>query len=182
MTAALRLTFDDGPDPVWTPRILDTLRAARMRATFYVIAPRAAANAALVRRARGEGHAVELHCHDHVRHSDIGVGAGRADTRRALNALSALGVRSRRWRTPWGVHGPWTAEIAREHELELCGWDVDTHDWRGDGAEGMLAAIGPQLRDDAVVLLHDGLGPGARRDGCEQTLRLVQMLAAEASP
>ncbi len=180
MPAALRLTFDDGPDPVWTPRILDALRAARMRATFFVIAPRAQANPGLVRRARAEGHAVELHCHEHVRHTELGEGQGRADTRRALKALAAIGVHPRRWRTPWGVHAPWTAGIAREHELELCGWDVDTHDWRGDSAEAMLAGIGPLLRDDAVVLLHDGLGPGARRDGCAETLRLVELLGSES--
>jgi hypothetical protein len=43
----------------------------------------------------------------------------------------------------------------------------------------MLAGIGPQLREDSVVLLHDGIGPGARRAGCEETLRLVELLAAE---
>ncbi|MGZ4277977.1 MAG: polysaccharide deacetylase family protein [Solirubrobacteraceae bacterium] len=181
MIAPLHLTFDDGPDPVWTPRILDALRAARLRATFFVIAPRAAAHAAIVRRARREGHAVELHCHEHVRHTELDPAEGRTDTRRALTALAALGVRPRRWRTPWGVHAPWTAEVAREHDLELCGWDVDTHDWRGDSAEAMLAAIGSELHQDAVVLLHDGIGPGARRDGCAETLRLVEILGAEAA-
>jgi peptidoglycan/xylan/chitin deacetylase (PgdA/CDA1 family) len=175
-----QLTFDDGPDPVWTPRILDALRAGGLGATFYVIAPRAAQHTALVRRARAEGHAVELHCHDHVRHTELGAGEGRADTRRALAALARLDVRPRRWRTPWGVQAPWTAEVAREHELTLSGWDLDTHDWRGDTAEQMLAAIGPGLREDAVVLCHDGLGPGALRDGCAETVRLVELLAAEA--
>lgn len=181
MTIRARLTFDDGPDPLWTPRILDVLRAGGMRATFFVIAPRAAAHKGVVRRARAEGHAVELHCHDHVRHTDIDAGEGRADTRRALDVLGELGVRPRRWRTPWGVHAPWTAAVAREHDLELCGWDLDSHDWRGDSAEAMLAGIGPGLHDDAVVLLHDGVGPGARRDGCAETLRLVALLAAESA-
>lgn len=176
--ARLALTFDDGPDPVWTPRILDALRAAGRQATFFVIAARAAAHPAIVRRAQAEGHAVELHCDDHVRHTDLDAPAARADTERALRTLRGLGVAPARWRTPWGVVAPWTAAIAAEHGLELCGWDVDTHDWRGDSAEEMLAATGPQLRDGAVVLLHDGLGPGARRDGCGETLRFVERVAA----
>jgi peptidoglycan/xylan/chitin deacetylase (PgdA/CDA1 family) len=177
----LQLTFDDGPDPVWTPRILDALRALGRRATFFVIATRAAAQPALVRRARAEGHAVQLHCDEHVRHTELSAAAGRADTIRALDRLEALDVVPDRWRTPWGVHAPWTETVAREHGLALCGWDVDTHDWRGDSAETMLAATGPELRGEAVVLLHDGLGPGARRSGCEETLRFVQLLGAEAS-
>jgi peptidoglycan/xylan/chitin deacetylase (PgdA/CDA1 family) len=175
----LRLTFDDGPDPVWTPRILDALHAASLRATFFVIAKRAAAHSAIVRRACAEGHAVELHCDTHIRHTELSPREGRADTRRALARLAALDVRPARWRTPWGVQAAWTADVAREHGLELCHWDVDTHDWRGDSAESMLAATGPSLRDDAVVLLHDGLGPGARREGCDETLRYVRLLAEE---
>lgn len=177
----LRLTFDDGPDPVWTPRILDALHAARLHATFFVIAPRAQTHPSLVRRARAEGHDVQLHCDAHVRHTDLSATEGRADTGRALERLSALDITPDRWRTPWGVRAPWTEAVAHEHGLELCGWDVDTHDWRGDSAEAMLAATGPVLREDAVVLLHDGLGPGALRSGCVETLRFVQLLGAEVT-
>ena len=79
-----------------------------------------------------------------------------------------------------GRAASWTAAIAASHELELCGWDVDTHDWRGDGAEAMLASVGPDLHAGAVVLLHDGLGPGALRQGCEETVRFTRMMAAES--
>jgi len=174
------LTFDDGPDPVWTPAILAALSGGSLRATFFVIAPRAAAHPQVVAAIRAAGHAVELHCDEHVRHTEADRVAIEADTRRAIARLARLGIRPRRWRTPWGVQAPWTEEIAAEHELELYGWDVDSHDWRGDGAEQMLAAVGPELHAGAVVLLHDGLGPGARRRGCEETVRFTRMIAAEA--
>ena len=176
MTAAIQLTFDDGPDPVWTPRVLDALARRGLPATFFVIAPLAAAHPALIRRQRAEGHRVELHCHDHVRHTDLDPDTGREDARRGLALLDGLGVAPGRWRTPWGVTAPWTADVAREYGLELCGWDVDTHDWRGDSAEQMLAT--PGLDDGGIVLLHDGLGPGARRDGCAETVRFVEAVAA----
>jgi peptidoglycan/xylan/chitin deacetylase (PgdA/CDA1 family) len=181
LAGSVELTFDDGPDPVWTPAILAALRGSPLRATFFVIASRAAAHPRLVAAARAAGHAVELHCYEHLRHTEVGRPAIEADTARGIETLSDLGVRPRRWRTPWGDQAPWTREIADAHELELCGWDIDTHDWRGDGAEQMLAAAGPELRAGAVVLLHDGLGPGALRDGCEETVRFTRLLAAEAA-
>ena len=105
----LALTFDDGPDPVWTPRLLDLLsRAAGPGSTFFPIAPRAAAQPALIARMLAEGHAVGLHCDEHVRHSTRDIDWGRRDTARALARLSALGVRPSLWRTPWGDVAPWS--------------------------------------------------------------------------
>jgi peptidoglycan-N-acetylglucosamine deacetylase len=180
LAGSVELTFDDGPDPVWTPAVLAALSGSALHAIFFVIAPRAAAHPELVAAIRARGHAVELHCAEHVRHTDADRATIEEDTRRAIATLAGLGIRPRRWRTPWGVQAPWTEEIAAEHALELYGWDVDSHDWRGDGAERMLAAVGPELREGAVVLLHDGLGPGARRRGCEETVRFTRMLAAES--
>ena len=138
LAGSVELTFDDGPDPVWTRAILAALRGSPLRATID------------------------------------------RDTERALAVLASLGIRPRRWRTPGGVHAPWTHEIAAAHELELCGWDIDTNDWRGHRAERMLAAAGPDLHHGAVVRLHDGVGPGALRDGCEETVRFARFMAAEA--
>jgi peptidoglycan-N-acetylglucosamine deacetylase len=180
LAGSVELTFDDGPDPVWTPAVLAALSGSSLRATFFVIASRAAEHPGIVAAIRSAGHAVELHCHEHVRHTEVDRAAIESDTERALTALADLGVRPSRWRTPWGAQAPWTEEIAAAHELELWGWDVDTHDWRGDGAETMLASVGPELHAGAIVLLHDGLGPGAQRQGCEETVRFTRMMAAES--
>lgn len=178
--AALALTFDDGPDPVWTPRVLDALAARGARATFFPIAPRAERHPALIARMLAEGHAVGLHCDEHVRHLERGEAWLRRDTAIALGRLAALGVHPRLWRAPWGAHAPWTPRVAARHGLELVRWSADTHDWRGDDAEAMLRRIGPDLVPGAVVLAHDGLGPGARRAGCEQTIELIPRLVALA--
>lgn len=60
--------------------------------------------------------------------------------------------------------------------LDPALWTEDTHDWRGDAAGEMLDIIGSGLGPGSVVLMHDGLGPGARREGCGQTVALVGML------
>jgi len=170
------LTFDDGPHPAWTPAVLDALEAQSLRASFFVVGSCAARRPELVAAVRAAGHAVELHCHEHVRHAELGLNALDEDARDALAVLGELGVRPRRWRPPGGEPAPWSHLVARAHDLELVGWTADTQDWRGEEAGAMLAALDRRLRPGACVRLHDGLGPGAQRSGCAQTVELVQRL------
>ncbi|MBA2630773.1 MAG: polysaccharide deacetylase family protein [Thermoleophilaceae bacterium] len=172
------LTFDDGPDPVWTPRVLDALAAAGVRATFFVMARRVLRHTHLVERMVGEGHEVELHCLDHIRHDRMFRGRLERDTDLALSMLGELDLRPRRWRPPWGVTTRSTEQVARLRGLVLAGWTLDTEDWAGHSAAHMLDRAGPGLRSDPVVLMHDSCGPGARRDGCTQTVALIEQLAA----
>jgi peptidoglycan/xylan/chitin deacetylase (PgdA/CDA1 family) len=92
-----------------------------------------------------------------------------ADLRRALATLGDL--RPTRWRLPWGALAPYSRALADDYGLRLVGWTADTHDWRGDTAELMLDAVA--LEPGAIVLMHDGVGAGARRRDCAQTARLV---------
>jgi peptidoglycan/xylan/chitin deacetylase (PgdA/CDA1 family) len=175
-SATCCLTFDDGPDPVWTPRVLDRLRSAGARATFFVIAGKASAHGDLVERMHDEGHDVELHCVRHVRHTELEEPAVREDTEEGVRALEALGAGVRRWRPPWGVITDATRRIAGEHALEVVRWNLDTEDWRGDPAAHMHARVAPGLGAGSVVLMHDGIGPGALRTGCRDTVELVPRL------
>ena len=176
----LALTFDDGPDPAWTPAVLDALAAAGATATFFVLGERAAAHPELVRRTAQEGHVVGLHGFAHVRHTEIDAGAGAADADRALDVLADLDVAPGLWRTPWGVEADWTRPAAEARGLTVVGWTADTHDWRGDRAAAMLAAVEPEVVDGAIVLAHDALGPGALRRDCVQTVALIAPLVALA--
>jgi peptidoglycan-N-acetylglucosamine deacetylase len=180
---AIALTFDDGPDPEWTPRLLDVLadQVPPARATFFPIAPRAAAYPQLMARIIADGHAVGLHCDEHVRHSTRDAAWGRTDTERALQRLAAVGVTPRLWRTPWGDEAPWTRGVAEEHALRIVGWTADTHDWRGDTAQAMFDAVRARLQPGAIVLAHDGIGPGARRPDPRETLGFVRLAARHAS-
>ncbi|HWE09783.1 MAG TPA: polysaccharide deacetylase family protein [Solirubrobacteraceae bacterium] len=179
--ASLSLTFDDGPDPAWTPRLLEVLAGAGARATFFSIASRAAAHPALMAQVLSDGHEVGLHCDEHVRHSTRDAAWGRADTARALECLRAVGVAPRLWRTPWGDLAPWTADVAAEYGLRIVGWTVDTHDWRGDTARAMFDAVRPGLQPGAIVLAHDGVGPGARRTDARETVGFVTLAARHAA-
>jgi peptidoglycan-N-acetylglucosamine deacetylase len=173
----LAFTFDDGPDPEWTPRLLDLLDSVDAKATFFPIASRAAAQPELVERARGAGHTIGLHCHEHVRHSARDRAWLEADTREALGLLATLEIRPSLWRTPWGETTEFSARVASENGLRIIDWTLDTHDWRGDSAETMLDDTEAGIRAGAIVLAHDGIGPGAKRSDIAETLRYVERAA-----
>ncbi len=179
--SGISLTFDDGPDPAGTPELLDVLCKLEARATFFPIAAKAAAQPRLIARMLAHGHAIGVHCHEHVRHSESDLHSVRADTRRALSALRSLGAEPSLWRTPWGDLAPWSQQIAAEHQLRIVGWSADTQDWRGDSADTMFERVKPNLRDGAVVLAHDGIGPGALRRTIRETIEFVRLVGRHAA-
>jgi peptidoglycan-N-acetylglucosamine deacetylase len=174
-------TFDDGPDPIWTLRVLAELDRCEAPATFFVVGERVADDPGPARAALQAGHEVELHCHRHVRHTELSEAELEADTTLALTELERAGLgRSRYWRTPWGVRTAATERMAARHGLRLVDWTIDTHDWRGDASATMLERAAALLGDGAIVLMHDALGPGARRAGVEETVGLIAPLVALA--
>ncbi|MHB8659479.1 MAG: polysaccharide deacetylase family protein [Solirubrobacteraceae bacterium] len=178
--SVISLTFDDGPDPDWTPALLDLLAELRAKATFFPIASRAAAAPGLIERMLTEEHAVGVHCAEHVRHPERDAEWLRRDTGAAIAQLRELGVEPVLWRTPWGDLAPFSEAVAADYGLQLVGWTADTHDWRGDSASDMFAAIGPSLRHGSIVLAHDGIGPGARRTTAQETVELVRLIGHHA--
>ena len=175
--ASIALTFDDGPDPAWTPLVLDALTFARARATFFVVAPRARHHPYLLARMREDGHDVGFHCTEHVRHGDMTPEEIEADVE---SGIAALAGPARLWRTPWGVVTPATEDVARKRGLTLVGWTADTEDWRGGTPDEMLGRVEEKLGPQAVVLMHDGIGPGARRDSCAMTVDAIVPLVSLA--
>jgi peptidoglycan-N-acetylglucosamine deacetylase len=182
VSGTLALTYDDGPDPRWTVPLLSLLRESSARATFFVLAPSAAEHPSLVEEILAGGHEVGFHCCRHLRHTELAAGEIADDLAAGLCLLRSLGVEPRAWRAPWGVETEDTRRLAAANDLRLWGWTRDSHDWRGDAAGEMRADLERQggIGDGDVVLMHDGIGPGARREGCEETLVLSGALLAEA--
>ena len=172
----ISLTFDDGPHPIWTPHVLGALKRAEARATFFVVTPLARRFPRLISDILRYGHGVEFHCTEHVRHTEQSREKVEVDVRDGLRELQRQGVYPRFWRPPWGVLAPFTTEIACAFGLELALWTEGTRDWRGDLASEMLKHVGPKLQPGSIVLMHDGIGPGALRSGCGETVALVEGL------
>lgn len=176
----IHLTFDDGPDPLWTPAVLAALSRARVKATFFVMTTKVRRHPHLVEAIRRGGHTLGLHCHEHHRHTALTADEIAADTDTALAILAEHDLRPGLWRLPWGIASPDTAQVAADRGLTLVPWTADTEDWRGGHAGEMLARVVPHLEDGAIVLAHDGIGPGATRHSCGQTVAVIDPLVRRA--
>lgn len=176
----MHLTFDDGPDGRWTPAVLAELARCGARATFFMVGERALERPDLVRMVLDAGHGVELHCHRHVRHTELSEHELERDTELGLSALECAGARPVLWRAPWGLCSDASARVAERFALRLVGWSIDTHDWRGDDPQAMLLHARERLAHGRTVLLHDALGPGALRRDCANTTALLPGLTAAA--
>ncbi|MBC7106634.1 MAG: polysaccharide deacetylase, partial [Firmicutes bacterium] len=160
------LTFDDGPNSVFTPQVLDILRAQGVKATFMVVGRNVRTNPGVLRRIREEGHAVGNHSDSH----DYGLfrspAAFAADLRRAEDAIASVtGVRPRIYRPPGGPHHltPGCLEVLRSRGYRVVGWNVSSADTDPHGVtpEQLVHNVVDGVRNlrgngPAVVLMHDG--------------------------
>jgi len=159
----LALTFDDGPNPAWTPRLLEMLAAHEIRATFFLLGGYAQAEPELVRRIVAAGHVVGNHSWSHP---DLAL-ASRARIREELTRTREMleqitGVSVRYFRPPYGSRRPATLEIAREMGMTPVLWNAMTTDWSETSGELIAERLGAKIdritrRGRAVnIVLHDG--------------------------
>ncbi len=152
------LTFDDGPDPIYTPQLLDELRSLDVPATFFCVGERVAESPALVRRMIAEGHRVGSHGERHADLPTLSFGALVADLRAGHRTLEThLAQGSRLYRPAHGDLAARTAITARIHGLRTWLWTVDPEDYRPGVTAEELAARCAGLEDGDVVVMHDGL-------------------------
>ncbi len=162
------LSFDDGPDPGYTPKVLDILEQKKAPAVFFLTGQAAGDHPGLLKRIYDEGHEIGNHTYTHPHFAGISrrqLGVELNLTERLLE--SRLGIKSILFRPPYGIdHQPETAEEiamlpeAQELGYVLVGSRIDPHDWAKPPAEAIVA----QVLGDAkagkgnIVLLHDGGG------------------------
>lgn len=176
------LTFDDGPHPPETERVLDVLRERGARATFFLIGSKVSGNEAVLRRMLEEGHALGLHTYSHAGTFPLlSFDKMLADVNEGKRAVeSVAGKKISLFRPPFGVTNPTISKVVRTLGLHTVGWDVrsfDTmfckssehsckqsgHDWYVPVVERIMK----QVRPGSVILLHD------RLDGASELLSLL---------
>ena len=147
----LALTFDDGPDPRWTPRVLDMLARLQVRATFFVLGSAVEAHPELIAREVAEGHEVAVHNWVHTDVYGVSFSELSDSVNRTCEAIVAAGAPSPRlWRPPYGRVDAPAMMVASRKRMDLLLWSVHTPSTAEAAAVTDLAGAG------SVVLCHDG--------------------------
>ncbi len=151
------MTFDDGPHPQNTPRLLDMLRARNIKATFYVIGGNVDRYPHIVRRIVAEGHEIGNHTYTHRKLTSLGDSEVSKEMRRTEDAIvRAAGVKPRTMRPPYGaLLTRQRNNIFSNFNYPTILWSVDPNDWKRPGASVVTSRILKGAHNGAIILAHD---------------------------
>lgn len=158
---AVDITIDDGPDPRWTPKVLDVLKAHDVKATFCMIGPQAKAHPDLVKRVVAAGHRLCDHTMDHDTTMDkkpVAYQEQQILEAKKLIEEAAGGAKVDYYRAPGGAFTPDSRRIAAANGMRPLGWNVDTEDFKKPGAAAITEAVRNEIGNGPTVLFHDGGG------------------------
>jgi peptidoglycan/xylan/chitin deacetylase (PgdA/CDA1 family) len=147
------LTFDDGPHPVYTPKLLDGLAEREVHATFFVIGSNIPGNESIIERMHQEGHLIGNHTYDHVKISTMNA----ADACAQVEKTSALvreitGEDTEFVRPPFGA---WNKEMETPFVMIPVLWDVDPLDWTTKNTSQVVQNVLGEVESGDIILLHD---------------------------
>ena len=182
-SGVVALTFDDGPDPRWTPQVLAILRKEHVPATFFVIGQQAEAHPSLVRAEVRDSNVVGNHTYSHKNLGREGI--WRAKLEILAGAAVIEGITGRvpyLFRSPYGagdrsgtkLGGDQLANDLGEHAVS---WNIDTLDWTKPSPAEIAARVDRQIQERSVVLLHDG--GGDRSNTLIALPKIIQQLKAK---
>lgn len=153
------LTFDDGPDPRYTPAILKILKDNGVKATFFVLSSHAKDQPDLTRRIVAEGHLIANHSRTHRDLTKLKAADLEGEFRRSQEAIASVtGVPPRFFRAPYGITDARVTAEAKRKKLQLVGWEVDSTDWSKPGTATIVKRATPQRNGGMIVLMHDSGG------------------------
>lgn len=168
----LALTFDDGPNPAWTPRLLDILATHDVRATFFLVGRFAQAEPELVRRIAAVGHLIGNHSWSHPNLALTACSRVRDELHRTSDTLAQItGQPVRYFRPPFGARRPCVLDAARRMGMIPVLWNAIASDWSDPSADRIATRLKSKADTlerrgwAANIVLHDGghLGLGADR-------------------
>ncbi|MFJ9848179.1 polysaccharide deacetylase family protein [Streptomyces sp. NPDC101150] len=162
---SLNITIDDGPDPVWTPKVLEVLKKHGVKATFCMIGPQAAAHPDIVKQVVAAGHRLCNHTVSHntgMDHRPQSYQSQEILDAQKMIEKAAGGARVEYYRAPGGAFTPYSRQLAADHGMRPLGWNVDSKDFESGSVATIESTVRGELSNGPTVLFHDGGGNRAR--------------------
>lgn len=167
----IALTFDDVPDPRFTPRILEVLQAKHVHATFFIVGARAQKHPELVTAIKQGGHAIGNHSYNHPQFRKLSMAAFQKQIKKTERTIFGItGIKPRLIRPPYGEINEEQVRWAKRNGYKIVNWDVDSLDWKGIGKEQVKQNVLSQTGPGSIILQHAGGGTGSDLTGTIEAL------------
>lgn len=155
----IALTFDDGPNPNYTPELLEVLKENNVKSTFFVLAENALKYPYLIKNIASEGHCIGLHSFKHKNAMLELPIQTKKDFTESISIMNNLGIKIKLFRPPWGIFNPLTFHYAKTYNFKVILWSIHAMDWsRWVTTDFIKNRLINHVRPGDIILLHDGRG------------------------
>ena len=166
------LTFDDGPNPIYTEKLLDGLKQRKVKASFFLLGEEVEQYPDIVKRMHQEGHLIGTHAYQHVNLNQLTTEAACEQIQKTGDAIfHVTGEYPQYVRPPYGC---WKEEVDKRCMMIEVLWDVDTMDWSVQNADRVVQTVERQVKDGSIILMHD-----AYPSSVEAAFRVIELLQAQ---
>jgi len=178
---AVALTFDDGPDPVFTPQILDKLKKYGVKATFFLLGVNMEKFPELVKRISAEGHAIGSHTYDHPKLTELNDEEFCQQMLKSDELIQQLaGYKPRFFRPTYGAINENQVKWATEQRMVVTQWSIDTLDWMGLDATQITESVMANVLPGSIILQHNA--PDVPLQGSVDALdQIIPQLQSQAA-
>ena len=171
---SIAITFDDGPDNLITPKVLDILLKENVKATFFVVGELAQANPDVLKRIVKENHALGNHSWTHPNFQKLNDEDSNKEV--MLTEQKVLEITNRKmalFRPPYGLVTEKQIQILRQQGYKVIGWNVDACDYKGLSKENIIKAIENKTQNGSIILEHSAGGNWTKMQGIIEALPIV---------
>ncbi|KPI48121.1 oligosaccharide deacetylase [Clostridioides difficile] len=171
----IALTFDDGPDEVFTPQVLDILKKNDVKATFFVVGEKVEYNKELLKRQYDEGHEIGNHTFTHINVAKNSYGKVEKEITDTQNAVkNVIGVEPKIFRPPYRAMSKSVCDIIVSKRMNIILWsNLDPRDWSNPGVGSIINTILTKVQNGNIILLHDY---NNKRNDKSQTIQALEVV------
>lgn len=168
----IAITFDDGPNPQWTPKLLEGLKERGVKASFFVIGEKAEKHSEIIKKMYEEGHVIGNHTYSHVQLTALSPNEACEEISKTSQILYEItGEYTQFVRPPFGS---WDENLECDVALFPVMWNIDTLDWTTNDTTGIVNKAVKQAKNNGIILLHDNY-----ESSVDAALQIIDRLQAQ---